>query len=322
MGRVIQHVTTLPMSPESPPILFGKLPVRADFIRRGGPSPALDALDALTQRALRSGAHARTGPLYRMVYAPPGASDVLVGAVQLSRDHVGRTYPLVTGRSLGRAGLDMRAAAAWPLRWDALLTAAAELLTAAIQEEAWMPAVEARLAALPPLLAPAGRAAEVDAHVRALGALPVQALWTQLWGSPARVGLVLRRLAEARRRPPGYGLRFPLPPSAATFGRRDAVAFWLAMSWSLLRAPSGAPSLFWTDGEPGALIVFVSAVVPAALGSLLAGEHDPDHIEAIDAGTPAQAEHAYVSLPSASRRLLEAPSTSAADFLGHLHTLG
>ena len=88
------------------PVLFGKLPDRADFVRKGGGSPALDALDTVTQRALYPALETTDGPLYRFVYNPPAGPHALAGALRLSRDRVGRQYPLIAGRPFERAALD------------------------------------------------------------------------------------------------------------------------------------------------------------------------------------------------------------------------
>jgi len=307
----------------SAPVLFGKLPARADFVRRGGASPALDALDTLAQNALRSGLSVKTGPLYRMVFVPPSGPQALAGAIQLSRDRVGRAYPLFAGQPISRPRLDPDAAASWPLRWRPVLGAAARLIDAAVVNDAPLTEIDARLAALPPLAPLIGRSPEIDYHVSSLSGLMVNELATRIWddASPMRLGLVVQRLLDASHATIPYGVRFPLPPPESDFGRSDAVAFWLAMCWHLLPTPTVPPSLFWTDGAPGALVVFISGLSPAAFRPLLTGTSAPDRIAAIDAGSEGTVRRAYASLPSRFQDFLEAPSTSAADLLGHLHAL-
>lgn len=307
----------------SAPILFGKLPARADFVRRGGASPALDALDTLAQNALRSGLTVKAGPLYRMVFVPPSGPQALAGAIQLSRDRVGRAYPLFTGQPISRPRLDPDAAASWPLRWRPVLGAAARLIDAAVAQEASLNEVDARLAALPALAPLLGRSPEIDYHITALSGLSLLELVRRIWDdtSPTRLGLVLQRLLDAAHATIPYGVRFPLPASETDFDHSDAVAFWLATCWHLLPTPSTPPTLFWTDREPGMLVIFLSGLSPQAFRPLLTGDDAHDRIAAVDAGSSGTARRAYASLPSRFRAFMEAPSTSVADLLGQLHTL-
>lgn len=306
----------------SGPVLFGKLPARADFVRRGAASPALDAFDALTQRALRSGARAADGPLYRMVYVPPGGPHALVGALRLSRDRVGRAYPLVAGRTVEWGRLDPVASASWPLRWRPLLDGAAALVDAAVRGGA-LPDLDARLDALPELALTQGRSREVDTHVRALSALHAHDLWARLWGAsgPSCAGFVFGRLAAAPSGLPAYGLRFPLPPSAPDLRSSDVVAVWLAVCWYLLPTPTAPPTLFWTDGPPGALVVFFAGVGPSAFRALLAGTPDPGRIAHVDGGPDAAVDRTASGLPPSFRRLLRDPRASVADVLARLHMI-
>ena len=308
--------------PRPEPVLFGKLPDRADFVRRGAPSPALDALDELVQRALRTGPKPRTGPLYRMVYAPPSGPDALVGGLSLSRDRVGRSYPLVVARTAPRDALDPHAAASWPLRWADVLDDAVATVYGAIERGASLDRVAAHIAEMPPLAPPSGPAPRVDAHVRAAASLPASWLWARLWGDPdpRRPAAILRQLASSPRRPLTYGLRFPLPPAAPDFGPADGAAFWLAVCWHLLATPRHPPTLFWTDGpHDGALTVFFGGLTHRALRPLLGGHPDPDTVVRMDLVPEATVRRALGALPHALARVLRDPRASVADVLAHLH---
>lgn len=307
----------------SAPVLFGKLPARADFVRRGGASPALDALDDLSQNALRPGLPVKAGPLYQMVFVPPIGPQALAGAIQLSQDRVGRAYPLFVGQPISRPRLDPNAAAAWPLRWRSVLGAAARLVHAAVTQEASLSEVDARLNALPPLAPLLGRSPEIDYHISSLSGLSVAELVHRIWDEdgPLRLGLVIQRLLDASHATIPYGVRFPLPPPEPDFDRSDAVAFWLATCWHLLPTPSAPPTLFWTHGAPGGLVVFLSGVSAPAFRPLLTGTEAPDRIAGVDAGSPGTARRAYALLPNRFQDFLEDPSSTVADLLGLLHTL-
>ena len=304
-------------------VLFGKLPARADFVRRGEPTPILDTVDGLTQRALRAGTDDQPGPRYRVILAPPSGPHVLAGAMQLSQDSVGRRYPLVVGRAVGREHLDPATAASWPLRWRSLTGASAGVIDAALTRARPLDEIESALALLPELASPVGRSAEIDRHVGALAALPAHALWTRIWGraDPARAGHVFCRLASSPRGPLPYGLAFPLPPPAPDFGRSDAVAVWLAACWYLVRAPTTLPTLLWRDGRPGVLYVFSSALAASTFRALLTGVPDTDRIAHVADGSDKAVSRSASSLPSAFRKLLRDPRRSVADVLARLDTL-
>lgn len=307
--------------PDRGPVLVGKLPARADFVRRGPPSPALDTFDDVVQRALRRGSKPRSGPLYRMVYVPPG-EDAVVGALRLSHDRVGRAYPLIAGRTVARDRLDPSTSASWPLRWRPLLDPASQVVEAAVGGASLddMEHARTRLPALPPA---SGRSADVDTHVRALGALRAHELWRRTWGitGASCAAAVFHRLARMPPGPPAYGLRFPLSPPATGFGTDDAAAVWLAACWHLIPTPETPLSLFWTEGPPYALFVFFAHPASSTVRAMLGGQSDPDRVAHLDREAARVARRAAVAFPSAFRTLLRDPDASVADVLARLHTI-
>ncbi len=296
-----------------PPVLFGKLPDRADFVRHGG-SPALDALDTVTQRALWPSLSGHEGPRFRFVYNPPGGPHLLAGALQLSRDRVGRVYPLIVGRPVDRRTLNPATAPAWPLWWDDVFEEATTIVRGAVDGHAPFADVLARVVALPD--APCGAdAPAVDR--RATAALPARDLLERLPGGPEQAIRVLHQLALTLRRTPGYGLSLPLPLPAADFGRADGVAFWLAAGAHLMTARPPWPTLLWTDrigDAQGTLFAFYGGLSSPALRSLLIGAPDPNTVMALAAGRPA-------AVPATFARLIADPSASVADLLARLRAL-
>ncbi len=300
-----------------PPVLFGKLPDRGDFVRHGG-SPALDALDTVTQRALWPSLSSHEGPRFRFVYNPPGGPHLLAGALQLSRDRVGRVYPLIAGRAVDRRELDPAAAPAWPLWWGGVFDEATTIVRGAVDGHAPFADVLARVVALPDAPCPAD-APPAARHATAAAAIPARDLFQRLPGGPEQALRVLHQLALTFRRTPrpGYGLSLPLPQPSAGVARSDGVAFWLAAGARLMTARPPWPTLFWTEdatGVPGTLVVFYGGLSSAALRPLLVGSPDPNTVLALDAGRPA-------AVPAAVARLLADPSASVADVLARLHTL-
>lgn len=310
-----------------PPVLFGKLPGRADFVRKGSSSPALDALDTVTQRALWPALTVAEGPLYRFVYNPPAGPHALVGAMKLSHDRVGRQYPLIAGRPFERATLDPGAAPSWPLRWAAVHDAAAAVVGPAVSGQVPFDAVAAAAMHIPEVVWVPDRSAEVDRHVQAVAALRAGDLFRQFHGGDARVLQMLVYLVHLLRKGavPSFCISLPLPAPLPGFGRADGVAFWLAVGAHVMRARPPWPSLFWTDGvgeRPGRLYVFYGGLSSHAFRFVLSGAPDPDTILALDAPPAASVLPALkASLPS-FQRLLADPSRSVADVLMRLHTLG
>ena len=296
-----------------PPVLFGKLPDRADFVRHGG-SPALDALDTVTQRALWPSLSGHEGPRFRFVYNPPGGPHLLAGALQLSRDRVGRVYPLIAGRAIDRRDLNPAAAPAWPLCWDDVFEEATTIVRGAVDGHAPFADVLARVVALPDAAGLAD-APSVRRHATAVAALPARDLFERLPGGPEQAARVLHGLALALRRTPGYGLSLPLPLPAPDFSRADGVAFWLAAGARLMTARPPWPTLFWTDDTArSTLFAFYGGLSSPALRSLLVGAPDPDTVMALDAGRPA-------AVPAAVAQLLASPSASVASVLARLPSL-
>ncbi len=300
--------------------MFGKIPARGDFVRLGPTSPILDVLDDLSQRALRSRSVDRVGPLYRTIVMPPRGPHAFVGALRMSRDTVGRAFPIIIGRTVPRRALDPDASPSWPLRWSSVLDGSARLVVHS--ERAPLPALEDGLTHLPGPPPAQGRDLDVDTHVRAIRALPAHALWTRTWGDPdaERIALVASRLAATTAGPVAYGLRVSLPAPAPGFQGRDAVAFWLAVFWHLLpKAPP--PTLFWTGGPPAALYAFFGDVSPAAFRALLTGVPNTDRIATLDDGPASARVRALSGLRSGIRTLLLDPEASVADVLDRLPSL-
>ncbi len=312
------------MSAAAPaPVLFGKLPDRADFVCKGGGSPALDALDTITQRALWPSLDASDGPLYRFVYHPPGGPHGLAGALRLSRDRVGREYPLIAARPFERTALDPAQAPTWPVRWSPVFDAASDVVRAAVTGTAAFDTVIAAAMQVPPADTTAHAPPGVVRHVGAADRLRAADWLARFPGGPRRALAMLAYLTYVLRRGPlpTYCLRVPLPPATDDFSRDDAAAFWLAAGAHVMRARAPWPSLFWSDSVPGlagALHVFYGSVASHAFRFVLQGAPDPDTILGIDEAPPPSALPALRAALPAFERLLADPRLSVADLLARL----
>lgn len=308
------------MSPGAPPpVLFGKLPDRADFVHQGTGSPAVEALDAVIQKALWPRLPARDGPLYRIVYHPPRGPHLLAGALQLSRDRVGRLYPLLVGRPVDHTALDASVAPTWPLRWAPLFDLSAEIVRRAAGGHARVADAVAWTTDLP-LPEPA---AGVDDALRRLAARPASVLWTH----PGAVGptptvLALHRLAGLRPSVlPAHGLRIALPRTTEHGASAEAVAFWLAAAARLSGGRFPPPTVFWTDGTSSpeaSLTIAFGALAPRTLRALLVGATDPEAVAALDRGTAGELDRAIQRLPRPLLDHLAAGDATVGDLLARL----
>ena len=327
-----------PAPSRSGPLAFGKIPAKGDFVRLGGPSPALDRFDRWAQDALldtktyrRSLPDTAASPTLRVAFVPESGPHVLVGACRLSQDKVGRRYPFFAGRAVDRHLLSAADAPRWPVRWAALFDAAAALVEAGTESRAPLGTLSSRLQALPP--APASLRQRGDSLRRyddALRTLPATALWKATWGSAdaSEKSVLFYRLrhatqAGAGRDPKNCGLVFPLPALSESVEPEHAVAAWAEIAWRTAGRSAHPPSLWWTEpdaGRPGRLGVFFGRV-PARAFSLLLGEAPRDApglcvLDAAPAGLrPADAA---LGLPDRLGRLLEAPDLPLGTFLSSL----
>jgi type VI secretion system protein ImpM len=180
--------------------LFGKLPARGDFLRRGLPAGLTAPLDAWLQAALAASRAALgegwpalwlESPIWRFAAAAGVCGPVPAAGILLpSTDRVGRCFPLVLAAPLPAATALpdlLRGAEAWYARLEA---AALDLL----DETAAVETLEAALAAIgePPL--PDGNAPRPDLRLPLPenGPLQAPAAWDlaglallgSLWWSP------------------------------------------------------------------------------------------------------------------------------------------
>jgi type VI secretion system ImpM family protein len=269
---------------------FGKRPPAADYIHhhRGGPG----ILD--WQRWIQDGvglASARFGaavePLLRGLrvfqFAFPGVrSDAyLVGALGPGEDRSGRLFPFTVFAEF-QPELPF-SVADLVFRHETVWRRAAEIVTAKeIDLPALFLAVD-RLASDDPSASAGDQTVGTYLARETVGTLTSGDDREVTRLTLARVTRNLRRVAlrvERDRRPPAYGLRFPLPPEPerATAAR----AVFLDMSLRAL-GPKLRPALFWTEaGRGGYLDLYPGPVGPEAFLPLLNPSLSSDAIFAMD----------------------------------------
>jgi type VI secretion system protein ImpM len=312
---------------QSAVLAFGKIPAQGDFVRLGARSTTVDYLDTWLQEGLtelkrQRGSQPDDGeprPVH-LIYSTPFAPEVLVGALVMSRDRVGRRYPLLVARALHRSFLDVRHVPFWPVVWHRLLREAASLAVQAVTELDAARLAE-RLETLPPLPDPANETLQ-RAHAEALRRATAADFWTTLWGDDEAVAkyAVFSRLLESfrpgrRTAVPAFGLSFPTARNGAPLA---AEAVWLDAVWRLLQRPTELPVLAWSTGDTGGrLVIFPAGAPRGSAAAVLGGEVNARLILEMDAPL-ARPTDAVVSLPHRYGTLLEAPDLPLAAFLNSL----
>lgn len=267
---------------ESDVVAFGKLPEHGDFVRIGMGGSALEALDEAVQQALpalraQPNGEATEPPVWRFFFAH--GRHVLAGAMQLSRDRVGRRYPFLVARASEAA--DPRDAPRWPVLWRDLFESAERLVGDATSPH------DLALHHLPALRDPRDRALR-HAHDLDRAATTLDGFLTPM-PMEAREALLAHLVAAldgARGpHPPAYGLRFAI---------RDAeehAAFWLEAEWRLRGARVTNPAAFWTaSGDAPQLVSFARGIPRGGLAPVLGAEPPPRavcHLADIPPGLPA-----------------------------------
>lgn len=283
--------------------LYGKVPTQPDFLRAGAGAFSQAGLDRWFQEGvelLRSEGTTLPATPTAFLLAPPDGPTAFVGVFAPSADAAGRVFPLVVFSELDAAGLPEALpslpAATAPFLNDAVMVtiAAASVdgpgLTAQVQ--ALRPAT---VAAAQPLWVHQPRAAVLDA----------------LGGSPAALAYALRTLQMAtdRARTGGAaaGLTVDAPaPSGA------AVGLWLEIIRRRL-GPRTLPSLIWTEGLEGRLLITIGPMAPAALAYLANPRHRSSKLWPLRTSVATAADEALRALTPEQRRLVENPGTTLRD---------
>lgn len=319
--------------PESPSAAcFGKLPSHGDFVRHRAGGAGVQALDAWLQRGVlhaqqRLGrgldaAFDAAGPTCFLI-DPPAGAHVLAGALQPSRDRVGRRYPFLVAVEVERRRVDGRRIPAWPARYDAFFAEAAATVSEAVEGRLEGEALPQRLQRLHALFEDTPFLVDYQHRLHDAKAW---ALWTRTWGSPedGRKYVLLKNLAEvfaaARGQTPRLPLRFPLAPAP----ERLDVSFWLEACWRLAPRPPEQLALFWAAPREGeaperaALFVAAEAPPPPLLAHLLAQDGEPDGSFRLDDADGRPTAEAALALPARLGSLLEDPALSLRAFIERL----
>jgi type VI secretion system protein ImpM len=283
--------------------VYGKVATQPDFLRAGAGSFSQAGLDRWFQDAmelLRSEGTSLPATPTAFLLAPPESAVAFLGVFAPSADAAGRSFPLVVFSEIEAAGLadvlPSLPAAAAPFLNDAVM-----LTIAAASADG--PTLAAQAQALKP--ATLGGVDEAWRHQ------PRSAILDALGGSPAALAYALRTLQMATDRARGGGATTGVTVDAPA-PTAEAVGLWLEIIRRRL-GPRTLPSLIWTEGVEGRLLITIGPLAPAALAYLANPRHRSPKLWPLRTVAASATDEALRALTPEQRRLVENPGARLGD---------
>ncbi len=251
---------------------FGKLPIRADFIKYNASHREVVALDQWIQEGYGLMSRRTNGagpdafvvkPVHHVVFTGTQHDRTVLATLVPSEDRSGRRYPFVIFNLTGQPYL-YEAPTALPLAYDAFFAKAAELAGQHWRNEPFE-TLTAHLDIMREGYTDRGRRDLVEREFELLQQTDLALLWDGIapaLGDIPREHLLhalVETLKTVSRRGPHrthWGLRLPLP---AGEGRLGVLTFWLRTADSILGRDTWRPNYFWSEASAaggGALTVF------------------------------------------------------------------
>jgi type VI secretion system ImpM family protein len=288
--------------------VYGKVASQPDFLRAGAGAFSQAGLDRWLQEgveALKADRSVLPATPIAFLLAPPGVTTAFVGVLAASADAAGRSFPLAlfveTATAQARETLPSIPAAYAPFLNDGsvLLSTAANLDGAEIARR-----VQALNVATPALPEPHAWKNE-----------PVRALAAAFGGSLPAVAYALRTLlaacdrsADAAAAAANSALTVDAPSPGSATG-----ALWLEIARRRLSWRDAVPSLLWTDGPAGRLLLTLGPPAPSALAFLANPRHRSTRLWPLRTGVANAADQAWAALTSEQQRAIEDPDALFGD---------
>lgn len=284
--------------------LYGKVRTQPDFLRANAGEFSQAGLDQWFQEAVEAlrgeGTQLPESPA-SFLLATAKLPLAFVGAFAPSADAASRSFPLAVFRSLAVRDLvdsfPFATSAYAPFVGDAGMLAfmggdlAGSDLAARVQALA------------------AGRGAEGPRADLPMADEPAHALLDAA-GSPAVLGYALRTFTsacdQAQKTGPG-GRSGVVVTVDAPAPNATARAFWLEIARRRLRWRDAVPSLIWTEGPAGRLLITLGHATPGALSLLANPRHRASRFWPLRTELPTAIDSAMNALTPEQRRLVENP---------------
>jgi type VI secretion system protein ImpM len=291
--------------------VYGKVSSQPDFLRANAGEFSQAGLDLWFQEAVEAlradGASLPEAPT-AFLLAPAAAPAAFIGAFAPSADAAGRSFPLVVFSPIADGDI----ADTFPV----IASVCAPFVQAAgavAVAGATLPGPEliARVHALsePNLPQPNG-AVELAGE-------SAQPLVAALGGPPTALGYALRTFATAcdqaaKTGPAGRGGVITVDAPAPTAAVRE---LWLEIARRRLRWRNAAPSLLWTEGSAGRLLMTLGQPSPAALSYLANPHHRAARFWPLRTQVSAAIDQAMQALTPEQRRRVENPRVSLGELV-------
>jgi type VI secretion system ImpM family protein len=297
--------------------VYGKLGTQPDFLRANAGEFSQAGLDRWFQEAMEAVRNDRTtlppDPT-AFVLAPAGSSCGFVGAFVPSTDAAGRLFPLAVFAEVGGAELAeglpsvTSAYAAFVEGAGALLAGGLDLPGAELVARA-----QALAASVPDLASLGG----LGGDGAALAHQAAQPLVAALGGTSAALGYALRTFSTAcdqaaKTGPAGRGGVITVDAPAPNAGARR---LWLELALRRLKWHDAAPSLLWTAGEAGRLLLTLGQPAPGVLTYLANPRHRSPRFWPLRTDVVAAIDQAVKALTPEQRRRVENPRVSLGELL-------
>ena len=286
--------------------LYGKVASQPDFFRLGAGSFSQAGLDRWLQEgaeALRAERAQLPAAPTAFLLAPPGPTAFL-GALTASLDAAGRSFPLALFREIPAAEA-REALPSVPLVHAAFVDQAAALLSGG-------PRFDGELLALQARATPPADGAWDAPH--AWKNEPASTLEAALGGSRPALAYALRTLVTACDRA-ATGTAAPasaLTVEAPVTGPATA-ALWLEIARLRLGAREVVPSLLWTPGREGRLLITLGPPSPAALTFLANPRHRSTRLWPLRTTVASAADQAWAALSEPQRAAVSDPNAPLGD---------
>jgi type VI secretion system ImpM family protein len=287
--------------------LYGKVRTQPDFLRSNAGEFSQSGLDQWFQEAMETlraeGTQLPETPT-NFLLATPKSSQAFLGVFAPSADAASRSFPLTVFRSLALRDLTDT----FPTVTSAYASFVGEAgMLAFIGGDLAGPDLAARVQALA-----AGRAAAPGTTELSLTD-EAQPLLAAMGGSPAVLGYALRTFMSAcdqaqKTGPAGRsGVVITVDAPAPNAKAR---AFWLEIARRRLRWQDAVPSLLWTDGPAGRLLMTLGHASSTALSYLANPRHLASRFWPLRTDVPTAIESAMKALTPEQQRRVENPRTT------------
>ncbi len=286
--------------------LYGKVATQPDFFRVGAGSFSQAGLD----RWLQEGAEALRAERAQLPTTPtafllaPAGAVAFVGMLTASVDAANRSFPLALFHEIPTARACERLPSL-PAAHARFIEEATRLLSAGPSFDGEMIAREARPLTVEALALPEPHAWKNE---------PVSTLEAALEGSRREVAYALRTLAGACDRAVASA------PTSANALTVDAPvsgpatrALWLEIARSRLGWRDTVPSLLWTAGPQGRLLITLGPPSPQALAFLANAQHRSSRFWPLRTTVASAVDQAWAALTGPQRATVEDPSASFGD---------